>query len=69
MANAKQCDRCGKFYTSSTKYPVLHTQDGRNVREVTLMGTTGYLVDLCDGCIKSLTEWWENKEVDSVANN
>ena len=69
MANAKKCDRCGKFYTSSEKR--LDSQ-GRYLKGITMDGLkytyspgcinqtcTKYQkqVDLCPDCSEKLILW------------
>lgn len=56
MANAKRCDRCGKFYDKNLKYR------GRNATDEFRDGityTTTYSartsqIDLCDDCLTKL---------------
>lgn len=50
MANAKKCDRCGKYYDSSTAV----SSDGTFVNGVAFSTISGRFVefkDLCDSCI------------------
>lgn len=67
MANAKQCDRCKKFYTRS------YTPDLTVNRYYHAYGDTRY--DLCDECIDALERFLLNayvgqaKEVDENERN
>lgn len=67
MADAKKCDRCGNFYTSSEKR--LDSQ-GRYLKGITMDGlkyTNGYInqsctryqkqIDLCPDCGEKLISW------------
>lgn len=63
MANAKKCDRCGKYYTNSEKRYVV---DGFYVGCVKILSINGTCIDeydLCDDCIKKLMIFFDNIEV------
>ena len=66
MANAKQCDRCGKFYvyTSDTpKFINCKAYSGFN-RQIYLDDRCND-IDICSDCLDSLYKWWikiANKE-------
>ena len=63
MANAKKCDRCGKYYTNSEKR---YTVDGLYVGGITTLSIKGNSItkyDLCDDCIKKLLTFLDNIEV------
>ena len=56
MANAKKCDRCGKYYDKNQKFKIKNTTtdfaDG-----IKFTGVKGYdssQFDLCDDCIEKL---------------
>lgn len=63
MANAKKCDRCGKFYEKYTK----KLKDGSIVNGIIVIGS-GFPVtdenfeDLCPECMKELEKWMEAKK-------
>lgn len=59
MADAKKCDRCGKFYITRCNIDpsasiTLKFNNGH-------MCTTRYL-DLCPDCFESFTNWRDEKE-------
>lgn len=58
MANAKKCDRCGKYYMGNPGYPTvaLTCDMTRTINEI---GNSVYSADLCPECWKSFAEWWE----------
>lgn len=65
MANAKKCDRCGKFYTGEEKNFML---DGIYISGVSFdSACSDYSFrhhDLCDECLQKLIEFLEEaKEV------
>ena len=70
MANAKQCDRCGKFYTDEVTNP--HYTIGKQVRSLNF--TTGFFnnstrtLDICPECNASFINWMDEltREVDKV---
>lgn len=54
MANAKKCDRCGKYYDENVRFKVNSNGYRQNLSSVTEMATGGYHwknYDLCDDCI------------------
>lgn len=63
MADAKKCDRCGKFYTNNDRqfrvnggYPVRIDMVDRNG------WTLGNGFDLCEDCMKELWHWLRNEQ-------
>ena len=56
MANAKRCDRCGKFYDKNLKYRGRKASDEfrSGVAYVTSHGFYGNTIDLCDDCLTKL---------------
>ena len=71
MANAKQCDRCGKFYTDEVTNP--HYTIGKQVRSLNF--TTGLFsnstrtLDICPECNAAFINWMDEltREVDKVS--
>lgn len=61
MANAKQCDRCGKFYKNNT---ILHDK-GSFITRIITADDNDILEkhDLCDECIRKFQDFMkgENK--------
>ena len=54
MANAKKCDRCGKYYDENTRFKSSKCCYGQCVSSVTEITVGGYHYknyDLCDDCI------------------
>ena len=63
MADAKKCDRCGKYYTDGEKR---YTVDSFHVGCIKLMSVSGACIDyydLCDDCVKKLMVFLDNIEV------
>lgn len=66
MANAKRCDRCGKFYIKNdivinrgfSNYPIVGFQ------YETTNGSHYPTIDLCNECLIRLTEWMKEPLVD-----
>lgn len=59
MANAKKCDRCGKFYLFNKEFLVDHHGDCY-IGGITTMTTGGFHhqnYDLCDDCLKDFNEF------------
>ena len=68
MANAKKCDRCGNFYTSSTMHKTtVNTGKTVLIGMCFVTGNGHYIkyADLCDDCISDLMVFLEDgkKEV------
>ena len=64
MANAKKCDRCGKYYMDGEK--TAHDADGYYIGGITTLSIKGNSItkyDLCDNCIKKLMIFLDNEEV------
>lgn len=63
MANAKKCDRCGKFFESRYDTGIDITTYDENSRNVEF--DCGLLpnLDLCPDCVESFKHWWANETV------
>ena len=53
---AKECDRCGKFYSCYNYKPEL-----KLVKNTPTQSNYTKQVDLCHECEKELVKWFENK--------
>lgn len=54
MADAKKCDRCGKFYTENTVQTCDEFGNKCNVVKIKVIGDNGGIIshnDLCDDCV------------------
>lgn len=52
MANAKKCDRCGKYYEKNEEHSFIHSGKIIGiVKKVSADETTSISYDLCDSCI------------------
>ena len=63
MADAKKCDRCGKYYMDGEKR---YTVDSFPVGCIKLMSVSEDCIDyydLCDDCVKKLMVFLDNIEV------
>lgn len=61
MANAKRCDRCGKFYMNDDSKITI---GGLYVDYISLISTGGSVIDrhdLCNDCVEHLLEWLDNE--------
>ena len=55
MADAKKCDRCGKFYD---KCPKAKSINGRYVQGIRISTSGPYIeLDLCEKCINDLYDF------------
>ena len=72
MANAKKCDRCGKFYDGNTRFPadqygLLSLTNGDiYIESVMTMTTGGYHYknyDLCDDCIEDFKKFINGRKL------
>lgn len=66
MANAKQCDRCGEFYTVPKETTLTNLAEkvsmiAKSETQLMLDAVTS-LLDLCPECRVSLEKWFYNKE-------
>lgn len=65
MSLVKQCDRCKAVYQNNTVHEIAGDRYIERVEgiEIMLKGNTGEVsgrcIDLCDDCIKELSEWFE----------
>jgi len=66
MADAKKCDRCGKFFeegnTHCGTYVEITTCNGANRNFKFDCGLLPDL-DLCPDCVESFKHWWSNETV------
>lgn len=53
MADAKKCDRCGKYYDKNDRKMLLYNYQGKRYDKA---------FDLCPGCVTELERWF-NKDV------
>ena len=63
MADAKKCDRCGKYYMDGEKR---YTVDSFHVGYIKLMSVNGNHIDtydLCDDCVKKLMRYMNHEEI------
>ena len=59
MADAKKCDRCGKFYDENTITKIINGFKYK-IGGITVMSTGGsdiFYADLCDDCVKDLNKF------------
>lgn len=56
MADAKRCDRCGKYYSIPISYPVVNLVDDSTM-QIWHIGNNR-IVDLCPDCWESFEKWW-----------
>lgn len=59
MANAKICDRCGKFFKPNTKYV-----DRFSVQKISDGGSSLHhkaYGDICPECAEKAVKWWNKK--------
>jgi hypothetical protein len=63
MANAKRCDRCGKFYVVGEKsFRIRNSKVGA----LKVLDINGYYIiemDLCDECVEKLDRFLKGEEV------
>ena len=63
MANAKKCDRCGKYYDNNEPYVVGGRISAIDGIAFTLKdGSVVNPVDLCDECIRLLEKWLKGEK-------
>ena len=65
MGNAKQCDRCGGFYSYSNEWydgevAVLKTMDIKNICGFSQKQEKYW--DLCPDCTNKLNKWLKNEQ-------
>lgn len=60
MADAKQCDRCGSYYSDSPSKPTVKLTD-EITKQITYIGNTYYACDLCQECWNEFAKWWEKQ--------
>ena len=56
MSNARMCDRCGRFYESSSKSRVVY-EHFPNTTSRTKNGG-----DMCPRCAAKFDKWWNKKK-------
>ena len=57
MADAKQCDRCGKLYSIDLFSNLDKEWNGLKVYKECIPDYKSDYLDLCDDCKKKLAEW------------
>lgn len=65
MANAKKCDRCGKYYDKNETYPTDTNYGKSRIDGMAFTSTNGECCkahDLCDECIGLLKEWLKGEK-------
>lgn len=66
MANAKKCDRCGKFYENNKKHETSGRIHGSKLTGISTTDTntcSDKWFDLCDDCLTDLFEFLSGKEL------
>lgn len=66
MADAKKCDRCGKYYDKNEKHETSGKIHGRKLAGVKTIDTNDCWYnhfDLCDDCLTDLFEFLSGKEL------
>ena len=59
MSSAKQCDRCKKLYLQDLNYSAIGQNWWRYNLSKDCHPYEEVVFDLCNGCKKSLAEWFE----------
>lgn len=65
MADAKKCDRCGKYYDDESSKDKNFKVNGITVHKMALIDACDYPIhnyDLCDQCARDLFHWLCNEE-------
>lgn len=67
MANAKKCDKCGKFYANHERKFRINNKDFKNANPawIKLVDVNDHYItsfDLCEQCMKDLWHWLCNEE-------
>ena len=65
MANAKRCDRCGKFYSEKDKEFKINKNDKHIPSWIEIINTNDMAIcayDLCEQCMKDLYRWLCNEQ-------
>lgn len=69
MAQCKKCDRCGKMYENYTKYST-NKKDMNGIAGVccnecgtAYLTTKDMIFDLCDECLASFKNWWDEDRI------
>ena len=65
MANAKKCDRCGKYYDKNKQHPFTGSAMVSVIDGVAFTRQDGGITncyDLCDDCITLLKEWLKGEK-------
>ena len=67
MADAKKCDRCGKYYTPSILFESPLEMLAANLSKVSSFRVEAVVpnCDLCPDCTKSFERWFDMKEGDT----
>ena len=65
MADAKRCDRCGRYYDDENSKGKNFKVNGRTVHQMALIDACDNRIceyDLCDQCASDLFHWLCNEE-------
>ena len=65
MADAKRCDRCGRYYDDENSKDKSFKVNGRTVHQMALIDDCDNRIceyDLCDQCARDLFHWLCNEE-------
>lgn len=65
MADAKKCDRCGKYYNDGSSKDKNFKVNGETVYQLALINSSDGRIceyDLCDPCVRDLFHWLCNEE-------
>lgn len=64
MANAKRCDRCGRFYTRADVYRGPYSPMVKYIS----CDSTNIVFDLCESCLHSFVKFMDDKELKRRVN-
>lgn len=66
MANAKKCDRCGRYYDENVRFKADKSCDCERLSKVVEMTVGGYRYkgyDLCDNCIEDFKKFISGRKL------
>ena len=69
MADAKKCDRCGRYYDDESSKDKNFKVNGETVYQIALINASDGRIceyDLCDQCARDLFHWLCNEEETDV---
>lgn len=71
MAKAYQCDRCMAYYTANKEVIVPGQSTNSIATGITINSTTssGKRYELCDACLKDITDWLAFRVIVKSNNN